>query len=118
MMALDFPAAYVFTRHYEMFCFNLANTFGKAPLRWTQFIDDNPVEWASALGVTDEIPDARTGVQTFLRSVRWMEDLDAIQVPDTSSPLDPGWRTLPLQETNVNAAPITISTVVTSRLPR
>lgn len=67
-----------------------------------EFIRDNPPgEWAKVLQQTNGLME-RSAVETLLREVRAVEELDEIEIPDLRDPDNPAWLTLKLHDTNVN----------------
>lgn len=76
---------------------------GNTTYKWQEFFRDNKPNWPSEVLGTSNHQHARAAVTSLLQTVREIEELESIQVPDLGDPYTPAWRTLDLYDTNVNA---------------
>lgn len=70
---------------------------------WDEFLRDNPVSWPDEHLGGRTFAFARPAIQHMLKVIHDFEELAEIEVPDTSDPATPDYRTLELYDTNVNA---------------
>lgn len=70
---------------------------------WQEFLRDHEPDWPSNLLEHKTHSYARPAVTQYLKALQAFEELESIQVPDFSNPEKPGYMTLDLYDTNVNA---------------
>lgn len=93
---------YVETHNYGEVVDDLARRSGDLCYKWQEFARDNPPQGGDVFAPGLRHPTAHQAVSAYLKSVRAIESLDALEVPDLRSDT-PQWLALQPFDSNVNA---------------